>query len=160
VTPKSEHLHAGFADRLAYLRWLRALGRLRPETDGELADAWGVGEKWLWKWKKSAVAPEGRTEEKAISEVVGELVARWLYDGTDPAPRADLWREWVVARSLEPMRATDPKAVDDFIERERAASRAYDAERAAERATPPAAPRAAGGARKAAGGTKGKSRGR
>lgn len=158
MTPKSEHLQAGFADRLAYVRWLRARGRLRPETDGELADVWGVGEKWLWKWKKSAVAPEGRTEERAIAEAVGEPVTRWLYDGTGPAPRVELWREWLVARSLEAVRATNPRAVDDFIEQEIAASRERDGHATPSPASGPTSGR--GAAKKAAGGSKGKSRGR
>ena len=55
-------LEVGFAERLAYVRWLRNRGRLTPESDTELADAWGVGQKWLGKWKTRREAPEGRTD--------------------------------------------------------------------------------------------------
>lgn len=91
-------IEVGFRERLAYLRWLRARGRLRAETDAEVATALGVGEKWLTKWKGRADAPEGRTEEAAIKASIGAQPAQWLYDGTGPAPEPARWREWLQAR--------------------------------------------------------------
>src|SRR5688500_11763594 len=37
----------GFADRLAYARWVRELSARGEETDAELAKNAGVGPKWL-----------------------------------------------------------------------------------------------------------------
>lgn len=149
----------GFRDRLAYLRWRRNAGRVAPETDEELATEWGVGLQWLRKWKRRVQSPEGRREEKAITAALGEATARWLYDGIGTAPDLALWQVWTEGAATA-LRAPEPplttKEITDFVNEELAASRAYDAERAA---TPPAA-RAPGGARKAAGGTRGKSRGR
>lgn len=89
---------AGFARRLAYVRWLRSIGR-RPETDRELAAAWGVGEKWLAKWKNSERPPEGRSEALAIEaalEPVGVPIS-WLYDEKGEPPLPDLWEIWCAA---------------------------------------------------------------
>lgn len=129
----------GFAGRLAYLRWLRTVGREGPETDAELAAALGVGVKWLRKWKRRAEAPEGRTEALAIAtalEAMGVTVG-WLYDGKGPTPRPKLWREWLVARELGGV-----EGVERFLE--------------SERDNPGAS--APSGASKAAGGTRGRTR--
>jgi hypothetical protein len=151
----------GFRDRLAYLRWLRNAGRAAPETDEELAREWGVGLQWLRKWKRRADSPEGRREEKAITTALGEAVARWLYDGVGNAPDASARRVWSEGAATLILRVAEPpitsKEIAEFVNEELAASRAYDAERAT---TPPAASPARGGAKKAAGGTKGRSRGR
>jgi transcriptional regulator with XRE-family HTH domain len=87
----------GFAERLAYVRWVRSMGRLKPETDAELARAMGVGDKWLAKWKTSARPPEGRSEAAAI-EASGVVSVDWLYDARGEAPRPELWRDWIDER--------------------------------------------------------------
>lgn len=123
----------GFPDRLAYLRWLRNLGRVVPEKDGELAKAWGVGLQWLRKWKRRPEAPEGRTEATAIGKALEPMgtTVEWLYDGAGAAPRPDLWREWLVARALA---AEDQSAAAEFLTKERTASRPATARGAAAKA--------------------------
>lgn len=88
---------AGFAQRLAYLRWLRSFGRLKPETDREFAVALGVGEKWLSKWKGSEKPPEGRSEAAAIAEALrpSGVTVEWLYDGKGSPPQQVLWSDWL-----------------------------------------------------------------
>jgi hypothetical protein len=88
------HFELGFLDRLAYLRWLRNRGRTKPETDAELASAWGVGEKWLSKWKLRTDAPEGRSESAAIAKAIGAGAMSWLYDGVGEAPEPETWAAW------------------------------------------------------------------
>lgn len=98
----------GFADRLAYVRWLRNRGRLVPETDTEFASSVGVGTKWLTKWKSRPDAPEGRTEMLALEEALKPLgvVTAWLYDGKGQPPEPRLWKDWVAA--LEKARPAVP----------------------------------------------------
>lgn len=84
----------GFAERFAFVRFLRAMGRLSPESDRELAAALGVGESWIRKWKTRADAPEGRSEQKAIEKALEPMGVgiEWLYDGVGAAP--DFWEPW------------------------------------------------------------------
>lgn len=94
----------GFAERFAYVRWLRARGRLSPESDRELAVALGVGESWIRKWKTRADAPEGRSEQKALERALAPLgvTVEWLYDNAGPPPQPSLWETWRVALSGQP----------------------------------------------------------
>lgn len=110
---------AGFAGRLAYLRWIRSVGRPRQESDREFAKALGVGEKWLAKWKGSEKAPEGRTEAAAIERALGGLaLVMWLYDGKGRPPRPELWEAWTSSDGLMP--------TDNVANRTPAAERARD----------------------------------
>jgi hypothetical protein len=87
----------GFADRLAYVRWLRARGKRAPETDTEFAANVGVGAKWLGKWKNKPNAPEGRTEAAAISAALAGMGVSldWLYDGKGSPPEPIAWKRWL-----------------------------------------------------------------
>ena len=87
----------GFAERLAYVRWLRSRGRIRPETDTELAASLGVGAKWLGKWKGKSSAPEGRTEATAIAAALSGIgvTLDWLYDGKGSPPEPSAWKGWL-----------------------------------------------------------------
>jgi len=98
--------HIGFAERLAYLRWLLNRGRTDPITDIQLAERLGVGLKWLGKWKSRDEAPNGRSEALRISEAIKPWGASidWLYDGKGEAPEPALWRAWLAARD----EVTDP----------------------------------------------------
>lgn len=140
--PKSQpHVPQTLGQRIAHAR--RLLG-LREGTDvavPELAERVGVTAASVYNWEADASEP-GRANLAKLATVLGVTPAYIAY-----GVRAD--------RPAEPPLTT--KEITDFVNEELAASRAYDAERAA---TPPAASRAAGGARKAAGGTRGKSRGR
>jgi transcriptional regulator with XRE-family HTH domain len=85
----------GFAERLAYVRWVRQARLRRYENDRQLAAALGVGEKWLGKWKDSTRAPEGRSEAAAIEAVLGREATAWLYDGVGEPPNRELWHAWL-----------------------------------------------------------------
>jgi transcriptional regulator with XRE-family HTH domain len=85
----------GFAERLAYVRWVRQARLRRYENDRQLAAALGVGEKWLGKWKDSTKAPEGRSEASAIEAVLGRPTTEWLYDGVGEPPNPELWQAWL-----------------------------------------------------------------
>lgn len=88
---------SGFADRLAYVRWLRARGRRAPETDAEFAEAVGVTYGWLSKWKLRPDAPEGRTETGALTRALGPngVTSDWLFDGKGSAPEPEQWKRWI-----------------------------------------------------------------
>jgi hypothetical protein len=85
----------GFAERLAYVRWVRQAQLRRYENDRQLAAALGVGEKWLGKWKDSTKAPEGRSEAAAIEAVLGRAATEWLYDRVGDPPNPELWQAWL-----------------------------------------------------------------
>lgn len=91
----------GFADRLEYVRYLRLKKRGGPrETDQQLADAWGVGVKWLGKWKLIRDrSPTGRKEAAAIEAAIKSLGVSlaWLYDGVGEPPHPAKWAEWLPA---------------------------------------------------------------
>lgn len=94
---------SGFAERLAYWRWLRNEGKLAPETDGKFAAAVGVGPKWLGKWKGSHKAPDGLTEALALSAALADVggTLDWLYKGTGVPPRPKDWARWYAQRVRE-----------------------------------------------------------
>jgi hypothetical protein len=79
--------------RLAYVRWLRSRGRVKPEGDSELAAATGVGLPWLNKWKNRADAPNDRSITNRFSRALGVSDA-WLIDGDGEPPRPQLWGIW------------------------------------------------------------------
>lgn len=91
-----KHPEIGFSGRLAYLRWLRARGRVSAPSDREFADELEVGESWLRKWKFREDPPERRTEEAAFVRTFGKAAATWLYEGLGLPPEPMLWKEWVV----------------------------------------------------------------
>jgi hypothetical protein len=90
----------GFAERLAYVRWVRTARLRRYENDRQLAAALGVGEKWLGKWKDSSRPPEGRSEAAAIEAVLGRESTAWLYDGVGAPPNPELWQAWLDERAF------------------------------------------------------------
>jgi hypothetical protein len=91
----------GFANRLAYVRWLRGMGRDELEMLSDFAKAIGVKYSWLYKWAESPKSPTRRPEIKALIaglEPMG-VSEEWLIDGKGTPPRADLWTSWAHARS-------------------------------------------------------------
>lgn len=83
----------GFADRLAYVRWLRGIGRQAPESDAEFAERAGLGYEWLKKWMRRDDAPTDR--ERCAKLVAGlEVNDGWLLDNIGDAPEPSLWRRW------------------------------------------------------------------
>lgn len=87
----------GFADRLAYIRWLRSRGRRAAETDREFAAAIGVTYGWFTKWKVRLDAPPGRTEARAILAALrpSGVTEEWLFDAKGKPPEHELWDVWV-----------------------------------------------------------------
>jgi transcriptional regulator with XRE-family HTH domain len=120
-----------FAERLAYVRWLRSRGRPAPETDAELAGALGVTSGWIRKWKLRPDAPEGRTQMAAIEKALHPtgVSVHWLFDNQGTAPEPDQWDRWLEARK-QPKRA---RAQLDAVtaEHERQATRTKPRPRAA-----------------------------
>lgn len=114
----------GFAERLAYVRWLRARGRISPESDRELATALHVGESWVRKWKTRADAPEGRSEQKALEAALGAVLVAWLYDDEGAPPQPALWAAWragwraesVLPLPVEPDPALDRKLTEEELD--------------------------------------------
>lgn len=101
----------GFRDRLAYLRWLRNRGRLRPETDAQVAAYLGVTTGWVEKWKQKHNSPPGHKERIAMTpplEAMG-TTDDWLYEGEGSPPQPRLWKGWFTdwehARALEALPA-------------------------------------------------------
>ena len=92
---------SGFAERLAYVRWLRDRGRLKPETDGELATATGVTAGWIAKWKGREDSPNDRRMSGQFVSGLG-VDGGWLLDGAGTPPEPELWQAWSsVARRIE-----------------------------------------------------------
>lgn len=85
---------AGFAARLAYVRWLRDLGALAPESDRALAQRAGVGYEWLAKWKKRSDAPETRSPGKLLAKAL-DADPNWLLDAEGQPPQPDMWARWI-----------------------------------------------------------------
>lgn len=88
-----------FAERLAYVRWLRDRGRQRPESERELAGRADVGYAWLQKWKRSDTAPAERTLTARLVNAL-KVEARWLLDGDGDAPEPERWKEWLAAKTI------------------------------------------------------------
>jgi transcriptional regulator with XRE-family HTH domain len=134
--------------RIAHARRLLGVREGKDVTVPDLAERVEVTAASVYNWEADVSEP-GKTNRAKLAAVLGVSEAYIDY-GIQ------------TEREAEPPLTT--KEITDFVNEELAASRAYDAERAAERATPPSASPAAspapGAARKAAGGTKGKSRGR
>lgn len=88
---------AGFAGRLAYVRWLRSRGRVKLETDREFAAAMGVNYPWFAKWKTRTEAPDGRTETGAMAEALRPygVTPDWLFDAKGSPPEPALWTIWL-----------------------------------------------------------------
>lgn len=92
----------GFAERFAFVRFLRAMGRLSPESDRELAAALGVGESWIRKWKTRADAPEGRVVMFLYVPATIMVLLR-PNEGTVPAwleRSAARWPAWLRGRPV------------------------------------------------------------
>lgn len=95
----------GFADRLAYVRWLRQAGRTEVESLRAFSAAIGVEYAWLHKWADSARAPTRRPEIKALMAGLAPMgiTEEWLIDGTGTPPMPTLWRGvWIKARGEIP----------------------------------------------------------
>lgn len=109
---------SGFAERLAYVRWLRSRGRIAPESDRELAQALGVGEQWLRKWKSRPDAPDGRKEAQAIAGALAPLgvTIAWLYDEQGPPPEPALWAVWSGRPVTQPAAIEIPLEPEDSYE--------------------------------------------
>ncbi len=107
---------AGFADRLAYARWVRQLDARGEETDAELAANAGVGAKWLSKWRDRHTAPSRMEELQPLATYLGADVV-WLWSGAGEPPRPDLWGPWIKARlntrRRNPSSARRPKRVNE-----------------------------------------------
>ncbi len=94
----------GFADRLAYLRWLWAL-RTRDFGSGRaFADFAGVGYELYMKWKDRPDAPSDRHTARAF--LAGGLASLgaaegWLLDGEGDAPEPPLWTLWSARRAVK-----------------------------------------------------------
>lgn len=102
---------AGFAGRLAYLRWLRARGRAAPETDREVAAAAGVGYPWFTKWKSRADAPDSHVIRERFLRGL-HLDSTWIFDGQGEPPEPDLWRRWLERPSYLRVMAETPPTYD------------------------------------------------
>jgi len=94
----------GFADRLAYVRWLRMRGRVAFENDREFAEALGVTYGWFAKWKSRRDAPEARKETNALARALEPMGVTydWLFDNIGEAPEPEMWRDWLRARRKVP----------------------------------------------------------
>lgn len=92
----------GYAERYAYVLWLRAAGRLWPESDNDIAAGAGVSRQWLQKWRYKNTAPNERIMTRNLVRFLdapyGWDVEEWLLDGVGQPPRSDLWAVWVAAR--------------------------------------------------------------
>lgn len=88
----------GYGERIAYVLWLRARGRMEPETDAEVATGAGVGYVWFQKWKRRADAPADRTLTRLLCRYLNpEGLAAfddWLLDAVGSPPESGLWGIW------------------------------------------------------------------
>lgn len=93
----------GYAERYAYLLWVRAAGRMYPEGDNDVERGAGVTRQWIQKWRRLNQAPNDRILTRALvrfmNEPYGWNVEEWLLDGAGEPPRPELWDFWVKART-------------------------------------------------------------
>lgn len=87
------HPMNGFAGRLAYVRWLRAMGQPTPETDRALAERAGVTEAWLRKWQRSVTAPSDYPRMKGLATAL-DVALGWLIEQEGPPPEPEAWTLW------------------------------------------------------------------
>lgn len=133
--------HSTFAERLGYGRWLRHLIEGEAPSHAEVGRAVDRTGQAVSGWALLEAPPSDYRVHAPLAEYLG-VEERWLIRNEGPPPRPVLWREWLVARALDTVRAADPQGVAGPLEKERA------------RATPATA---RGGVKKAAGAGKGRS---
>ena len=97
----------GFSARLAYIRWLRDMGKTESENTREFVEAIGVEYAWFQKWKDSERPPTRRPEIKALVSGIASMgvTEDWLIDGSGAPPRPELWKHWLEERSKPQARA-------------------------------------------------------
>lgn len=92
----------GYADRFAYVIWLRAAGRIDVEDDNDVERGAGVTRQWIQKWRRLNQAPKDRLLTRALvrflNEPYGWDVEEWLLDGVGEPPEPALWKIWNDAR--------------------------------------------------------------
>lgn len=99
----------GFRGRLAYVRWLRARGRVQPESDRDLALAVGVTEGWLYKWKDRIDPPDSRKHSDALCAGLG-VDSEWLLYARGTPPEPPMWKAWLISPKLAALETAGDEA--------------------------------------------------
>lgn len=139
--------HSRFGERFGYGRWLKHLTDGVAPTHAEIGRAVDRTGPAVGAWLLEAEPPSDWKVHTPLAELLG-LEEKWLIRDVGPPPRPELWREWLVARRLDPVRKEAPKEVAATLADERMASRKHDGRTTTARG---------GGAKKAAG-TRGRGR--
>lgn len=93
---------SGFDVRFGYLRWLRYLTDGEPPSFAEIGKAVGGDDPLVGQtvsgWARRDTATDSRKNNRGLAVYFGVSEA-WLVDGEGEAPRPELWRVWVAART-------------------------------------------------------------
>lgn len=136
-----------FAERLGYARWLRHLLTGEAPSHAEIGREVHRTGQAVSGWSAAAEPPSDWKVHAPLAAYLG-MEEKWLIRNEGPPPRPELWREWLVARRLDPVRKEAPKEVAATLADERMASRKHDGRTSTAR----------GGAAKKAAGTRGRGR--
>jgi hypothetical protein len=122
-----------FGQRFGYARWLKHLVDGTAPTHAEIGRAVGRTGPAVGAWLAESEPPSDWKVHAPLAGFLG-VDEGWLVKQEGKPPRPELWREWLVARALDAARAEDPAGVEEFLEKERAASRPATARGAAKKA--------------------------
>lgn len=88
-----------FAERFAYLIFMRHALTGRAPTNAEVARATGVTDVAVLRWSQRSDAPPAYAHVKALVEFFAPASEDWLVSGKGEPPIPAMYREWMKARA-------------------------------------------------------------